>query len=172
MRRESNAKLIRYGFAPLLFLTLLTSFAPLSALAQQGKSSSGVAFGEWTAYGRDKGGERYSPLKQINRRNVKDLKIAWTYRTGDVAAKGKTRATSAFQMTPIMVDGTLFLTTPFNRVMALNPSTGKELWSYDPKIDLRKGYSNPTQLPRTFDLVRSKIEKWTSLPSAHFDCYE
>lgn len=117
-------------------LAMLIAFTAFAVAAPAQKD------GEWTAYGRDPGGERFSPLTGIGKNNVRDLTVAWTYRTGDVAAAGKTRSSSAFQMTPIMVDGRLFITTPFNRVIALEPSTGEELWTFDPKIDLQRGYGN------------------------------
>ncbi len=98
--------------------------------------------GEWSSYGRDSGGSRYSPLSQINRANVKRLEVAWTYRTGDLSDGKNARSSSAFQCTPIFVDGTLYAVSPFNRVIALDPVTGKERWSYDPKIDLKRGYHN------------------------------
>lgn len=96
---------------------------------------------DWPAYGRDGGGSRYSPLKEINRENVKNLKVAWTYRTGDVADGSRTAETSQFEATPIMVEGTLYLSTPFNRVVALDPVTGAERWGFDPKIDLSIPYA-------------------------------
>ncbi|MGA9770281.1 MAG: pyrroloquinoline quinone-dependent dehydrogenase [Blastocatellia bacterium] len=99
---------------------------------------------DWPAYGRDGGGTRYSPLDQITRDNVKNLKIAWQYRTGAAGEKGRAASRAAFEATPIMVDGTLYLSTPFNRVIALDPETGKEKWTYDPKVDLTKGYSEVT----------------------------
>jgi len=96
---------------------------------------------DWPAYGRDAGGSRYSPLSQINRDNVKNLKAVWTYRTGDVADGSRTAETSQFEATPIMVDGTLYLSTPFNRVIALDPATGTERWTFDPKLDLSVPYA-------------------------------
>src|SRR3989440_942859 len=96
---------------------------------------------DWPAYGRDAGGSRYSPLNEINRDNVKNLRAVWTYRTGDVADGSRTAETSQFEATPIMVDGTLYLSTPFNRVIALDPETGAERWSFDPKIDLSVPYA-------------------------------
>jgi quinoprotein glucose dehydrogenase len=98
--------------------------------------------GEWSSYGRDPGGSRYSQLAQINRENVKRLQVAWTYRTGDLSDGKNARSSSAFQCTPIFVDGTLYVVTPFNRVIALDPVAGNERWSYDPKIDLTRGYHN------------------------------
>ena len=97
--------------------------------------------GEWPAYGRDPGGSRYSPLTQINRDDVKNLKVAWTYRTGAADVKGRSAHNAAFEATPIFVDGTLYLSTPFNRVIALDPLKGTERWSFDPKVDLTSGYS-------------------------------
>ncbi|MDQ6886070.1 MAG: pyrroloquinoline quinone-dependent dehydrogenase [Gemmatimonadota bacterium] len=87
----------------------------------------------WGAYGHDAGGTRYSPVAQINRENVGRLEIAWVYRTGDYAVgEGSTRSES----TPVMVDGTLFVSTPFGRIIALDPARGTERWSYDPRVDL------------------------------------
>jgi quinoprotein glucose dehydrogenase len=100
--------------------------------------------GEWPTYGRDPGGSRYSPLDQVNRSNVAALKIAWTYRTGAVDVKGRSVSNAAFEATPILVDGTLYLSTPFNRVIALDPVSGMERWAFDPKVDMTKGYSEVT----------------------------
>jgi quinoprotein glucose dehydrogenase len=95
---------------------------------------------EWPSYGNDPGGMRYSPLDQINRDNVKDLKVAWTYHTGDVSDGTQAKRKSSFENTPIVVDGTMYLSTPFNRVIALDPESGAEKWAYDPKIDLQDSY--------------------------------
>jgi len=96
---------------------------------------------EWSYYGGDAGGSRFSPLTQINKRNVQNLKVAWVYHTGDISDGSKYQHKSAFEGTPILVDGTLYVTTAFNRVVALDPETGKERWSFDPKIDLNRDYS-------------------------------
>ncbi len=99
---------------------------------------------DWPAYGRDGGGSRFAPIDQINRQNVKELKIAWTYRTGDSSIKARSAGKAAFEATPIMVDGTLYLSTPFNRVVALDPETGKERWVFDPKLNPTVNYSELT----------------------------
>jgi quinoprotein glucose dehydrogenase len=96
---------------------------------------------DWPAYGHDAGGSHYSPLSQINRENVKQLRAAWTYRTGHVADSNRAAETIQFEATPIMVDGMLYLSTPFNRVIALDPQTGTERWSFDPKLDLSIPYA-------------------------------
>jgi quinoprotein glucose dehydrogenase len=97
---------------------------------------------DWPTYGNDPGGMRHSALSQINRENVGKLKVAWVFHTGDISDGLDGRKRSAFETTPILVDGKLYLSTPFNRVIALNPATGKQLWSYDPKIDQSLDYGD------------------------------
>jgi hypothetical protein len=81
------------------------------------------------------------PLTQIDRANLANLKVAWEYHTGDIWDGTKYPRKSEFESTPILVDGMLYLTTAFNRVVALNPVSGKERWSFDPKINLSTKYS-------------------------------
>jgi quinoprotein glucose dehydrogenase len=96
---------------------------------------------DWPHHGNDAGGMRHSPLKQITPANVVSLKPAWTWKSGDVS-DGKTfPVRSAFEATPIMVAGRLFVTTPFARLVALDPDTGKELWAFDPQLDKKKPYN-------------------------------
>jgi quinoprotein glucose dehydrogenase len=104
--------------------------------------AASAADDEWAYYGHDAGGMRYSPLTQINRQNVSTLKVAWTFHTGDVSDGHSDRKRSGFETTPLLVDGTLYLTTPFNRVIALDPETGTQRWAYDPKIDLDGDYGD------------------------------
>ncbi|HXE64646.1 MAG TPA: pyrroloquinoline quinone-dependent dehydrogenase [Bryobacteraceae bacterium] len=96
---------------------------------------------EWPAYGRDPGGQRFSPLTAINRENVGSLKVAWTYRTGD-GYQPKNGNATAFEATPLYVDGSLYLSTPLGHVVALNPVTGKVLWSYDAGVPKDAGYGD------------------------------
>src|SRR5258707_7136058 len=104
--------------------------------------------GDWPAYGRDPGGSKFSPLSQIDKKNVANLKVAWTFHTGDMydagQHPGRGGRSSALETTPLFVDGTLFLTTPFGRVIALDPETGKQKWAYDPKADIEAGYGDFT----------------------------
>jgi len=106
----------------------------------------------WPAYGGDAQGTRYSPLTQITRDNVKHLEVAWVHRTGDVSDGSRYSRRSSFEATPILFDGTLYVSTPFSRVIALDPETGAERWSYDPRIDLDEGYSE--------SLVSRGVEAW------------
>ena|ERR1700728_680491 len=88
-----------------------------------GTSASGQT--DWPTYGHDPASTRYSPLKQIDRKNVDQLVRAWTYH---MKAPGRGRSSEA---TPIVVNGVMYLPTPYNRVVALQPETGKELWTYE-----------------------------------------
>lgn len=89
---------------------------------------------EWRFYGGDRGGTRYSPLKQIDRGNVGRLRRAWVYHTGELEMGLKTAAFQAsFSTTPLVVGGVLYLTTPSSRVVALDAETGRELWKFDPQ---------------------------------------
>jgi quinoprotein glucose dehydrogenase len=98
----------------------------------------------WTAYGGDAGGTRYSPLRQITRTNVTRLRVAWSYRTGALEPKTALNDKAAFEATPILIDGTLYLTTPFNQVIGLDPGSGAAAWTYDPKVDRSHDYSEVT----------------------------
>jgi quinoprotein glucose dehydrogenase len=97
--------------------------------------------GDWPFYGHDAGGQRYSPLSAINRENVGRLQVAWTYRTGDGYQPEHSNPT-AFEATPLYVNGTLYIATPLGHVVALDPLTGKPRWSYDAKVPRDKGYGD------------------------------
>jgi quinoprotein glucose dehydrogenase len=102
----------------------------------QARNSGRPVDGEWRAYGRDALGSRWSPLSEITRENVGRLEPVWTYHTGETAAEfsGRRRQRS-LEVTPLVVDGRMFISTPLGRVMALDPETGRELWKFDPKVD-------------------------------------
>jgi quinoprotein glucose dehydrogenase len=104
--------------------------------------AAGPPSGDWPVYGHDPGSTRFSPLAQINRDNVSTLTVAWTFHTGDVSDGKGNRRRSGFEATPIVVDGTLFLTTGFNRIIALDPATGAQRWAFDPQTTLTAGYGD------------------------------
>ena len=115
-----------------------------SVLAGACALPAGIASGDWPATLGDPGGMRYSPLTDIDRGNVQRLAVAWTYRHVDFRSgwpESEVKGT-AFEATPILAGGRLLLSTPFNRVIALDPASGRELWSFDPKIDLGRRYPN------------------------------
>ena len=97
---------------------------------------------DWSANGHDPRGTRYSPASDITRTNVGRLTVAWTYRTGETDPRFNTKKATAFEVTPLVVDGTMFLGTPLGRVIALDPATGRERWVFDPKIDRDVSYGD------------------------------
>jgi len=137
-----------HKFFPIILLSLFA----VTGCAQQNKESQNereINFtknGQWANYGNNPGGMRYSPLKQINTENVKNLKPAWTYQSGELKTyEGTSLATkAAFEATPLMVNGVLYFSTPTNRIIAINAATGKELWVYNSGIDLKGEYSEVT----------------------------
>jgi len=101
----------------------------------------------WPYVGGDPGNSRWSELTDISAANVAKLQVAWTYRHGDFYDPGTRRGPedpsgTAFQGSPILVDGRLVFSTPYGRVIALDPETGRELWVHDPKVDRGRRYSN------------------------------
>ena len=77
---------------------------------------------DWSSYGNNLENQRYSKLNQINQHNVNNLKLAWQYQTGIKAS---------FQSTPLVHEGIMYVSLPFNHVIALNAKTGKEIWRYE-----------------------------------------
>src|SRR6202163_845948 len=104
----------------ILTITLLTSAAASVAVAQT----------DWPIYGHDPGGLQYSPLKAIDTRNVSKLQVAWTYDTRPADVPPAAGAPPRAQATPLVVDGMLYLSSPYNRIVALEPETGKKIWEY------------------------------------------
>ena len=96
----------------------------------------------WAHYGGDAGGQRFSPARQITPANVANLTQAWSFSTGDMASKGDVMKRASFENTPILAEGRLYVCSPFNEVSALDPGTGKQLWRFDPKLDIRMHYPN------------------------------
>jgi quinoprotein glucose dehydrogenase len=100
---------------------------------------------DWPAYGSRPGGGHYSRATQITPENVARLEQAWIFQSPDYRAAGEVLIStpegdvpsppSGFQVTPILFDGSLYICTSFNRVIALDPASGREQWSYNPEID-------------------------------------
>ncbi|MGX9963166.1 membrane-bound PQQ-dependent dehydrogenase, glucose/quinate/shikimate family, partial [Roseomonas sp. F4] len=95
---------------------------------------SGIPDGEWHAYGRTGLAQRFSPLDQITPQNVARLEVAWQYRTGDVRGQPGEPEETTFQVTPLKLGNRLFLCTPHQAVIALDATTGAEIWRYNPAI--------------------------------------
>src|SRR5262249_46120260 len=120
----------RTTFVCLAYLIL----AAASARAQQGTKD-----GEWRFYGGGNGGTKYAPLDLINKDNVKNLKVAWRWASADNAILFRNPLKFAdlvpfvYEATPLFVNGTLYTSTSYAQVAALDPTTGKAKWVYDPE---------------------------------------
>jgi len=90
---------------------------------------------DWPLYGRDHSNQRFSPLTQINTQNIHHLKLAWTYKTGKKAT---------FQTNPIVIDEIMYITTPFNDVIALQAESGEEIWRYQHQLRQKKTCCGPS----------------------------
>lgn len=117
----------------------------LSILASPTGAVTPSATADWPYTEGAAGGGRFSPLTDITKENVDQLKIAWTYEHDDYwegSFPAEVNRGSAAESTPIVVDGRLIFTTPKNRVIALHPKTGVELWAFDPELEEGRAYAN------------------------------
>ncbi|MBL8200370.1 MAG: pyrroloquinoline quinone-dependent dehydrogenase [Chromatiales bacterium] len=136
-----------------LTVALLVAACGAPAAGAQARQAASETSG-WTQVGADQGGSRYSPLAQVDRRNVWRLEQAWTWRHGEFEKFPERRPFSGFHATPILLPdaagGSLVLCTPMNRIVALDPATGKERWSFDPRIQVTKSPNRPKCLGVTY----------------------
>ncbi|HEV2687978.1 MAG TPA: PQQ-binding-like beta-propeller repeat protein, partial [Bryobacteraceae bacterium] len=116
------------------------------------KPTSGMR--EWPFYGGDQAATKYSALDHINRNNVASLQLAWRWKTNEHRLEEFKTFPGMFEVTPLMSGGTLYLSTPYNRVVALDPETGRERWSYDPKA-----YADG-QVPNGTGFVHRGVALW------------
>jgi quinoprotein glucose dehydrogenase len=96
--------------------------------------STAAAREDWTAYGGTGMGQRYSALEQITPGNAHRLEEAWHFRTGDVRGQPGDPEETTFEVTPLKIGQQLFLCTPHQSVVALDATTGRELWRYTPQV--------------------------------------
>jgi quinoprotein glucose dehydrogenase len=117
------------------------------AVAQSKPAQAAIASSEWPTYGHDPGGMRFSPLTQISPANVGQLNVAWVYHMKPPAAavparagavvpaqgrggRGRGSGFAPSQTTPLVVGGVMYISSPYGRVVALDPTTGKEVWVF------------------------------------------
>src|SRR5882757_8097203 len=115
----------------------LLAFFACSSFLQA--ASNRTQLQEWPWYGGDAGGNRYSELTDINRANVKDLKLAWEWKPGEKPIPERGITPGNFEATQLMIDGVLYISTPYNQVAAVEAGTGRQLWIYDPKAHQEQG---------------------------------
>jgi glucose dehydrogenase len=112
----------------ILALSVLVTLSALSAAAPLDDPA-----GEWPYYSGDEASTKYSRLTQINKSNVSLLRVAWTWKTDETELKQFGTHPGTFENSPLMIDNVLYVTTPYNQVVALNPESGALLWKFDPK---------------------------------------
>jgi quinoprotein glucose dehydrogenase len=116
----------RFGLA--LVALLVTAAGP--ALAQKADAPQDEQ-GNWYTFNGDLRAQKFAAETQITPENVAGLKVAWQMHTGDVSKGGGARPSSDWSATPLFVNDTLYVSTPFYRILALEPGTGKVKWTYD-----------------------------------------
>jgi quinoprotein glucose dehydrogenase len=130
----------------MLMRTTLTPAVPLLVIALTAApySLGAQRAGDWTAYGADALGSRWSALTQVNRGNVARLTEAWRASTREADSAHATAEQTSFEATPIVLAGGMYLSTPTGRVLALEPETGRLRWTFDPRIDRSVKYGDFT----------------------------
>jgi quinoprotein glucose dehydrogenase len=128
IRRIPGKILIAMAIALIIGAVVLLTFANRNESVETAASVPVGGTGDWLNYGNDLGGTRFSPVTQITPANVKELKPAWTFRTGVMKGIG-------FEATPLMVGNSLYLCTYNNIIFSLDPETGQQRWRFDPKTN-------------------------------------
>jgi quinoprotein glucose dehydrogenase len=125
LRTSTGARLTIRFFVPLVLLQPVHT----AAVAQRPSPDA-----EWSSYGRDPGGSRYSPLAAITRENVGRLAVAWRFSTGEAGPAYTTGRHTSFEATPLVIGETMYVSTPLGRVFALDAATGRERWRYNASV--------------------------------------
>jgi quinoprotein glucose dehydrogenase len=119
-------------------LCAILIFASVALIGLQGQQNTGMI--EWPYYGSQAAHTKYSLAADITPANVGRLAPAWEWKVGEVALPNGNRP-GTFQAVPLMIDNVLYLSTSFNRVVALDAETGKELWAFDPQTSAERSGS-------------------------------
>jgi quinoprotein glucose dehydrogenase len=122
------------GIKSLLFAALL---APVCHAA----GADAAAATQWPSVGGALESQHYSPLADIRKDNVAKLQVAWTYHSGDFSRGDASHGGTALQVTPLMIDETLYFCTPYNRIIALDAESGREKWKFDAHAKLDGVYT-------------------------------
>lgn len=118
MPKSLQIKLLKFMSAKTLLLLSCLGIVACGGVAHQ---PAALTHNDWPNYGRDYSNQRMSPLTQINPQNVKNMTLAWQFKSG---------VSATFQATPIVTNGVMVVALPYNHVVALNAKTGQELWRY------------------------------------------
>jgi quinate dehydrogenase (quinone) len=139
-RSSTKVRPVSYGIATVISLGLVAAFVnalypiwlvkPTSAPQVAADYNPSADKAQSVGFGRTPSGEGFTPDAQITLDNVKDLQIAWTFRSGDITANGREN-----QNSPLQIGNVLYPCTPTNQVFALRGDTGEQLWHFNPKVD-------------------------------------
>jgi quinoprotein glucose dehydrogenase len=149
------ARVMMIGAALALLPTMLHAQTIPGALPESAKA---LAQGEWPAYGGTYAAARYSPLTQITRDNAKNLRVAWRWKSPDMAlkeAKPEVGPSRANESTPLMVGGVLYTSTSLSQVAAIDAATGETKWVFDPKV-----YENGLGIPANDGWLHRGVAYW------------
>lgn len=144
-----------------LVLVLVATTATLRAQSIPGalpESAKALSQGEWPAYAGTYAASRYSPLTQIDRNNAKNLRVAWRWKSPDMAIKEanpKIGPTRANESTPLMIGGVLYTSTSLSQVVAIDAATGETKWVFDPKV-----YENGLGIPANDGWLHRGVAYW------------
>jgi quinoprotein glucose dehydrogenase len=131
--------------------------------SKRGPDSWMSAHGTWATFNGDLEAQKFSTASQLTPDNVKNLRKAWEYHTGDVSDGRGDKPMTVWSATPLFVNDTLYLGTPFYRIIALDPGTGQQKWAFDPHAVL-KALTQP-------DLKNRGVAYWqTENPQADVAC--
>ena len=125
----------------------IASIIAIAAIAIALPSAAGAADQpntEWPTYGNDPGGSRYASSTQVDRDNVTQLVKVWSYRTGDLGDGYPSAKRMAFEATPILIDGVLYVSTPYGHVHAIKATTGERIWQFDAHLPNDRDYAENT----------------------------
>jgi alcohol dehydrogenase (cytochrome c) len=151
---------MRISLLPIAGFAALLGAAGGTLLVAQESPASGITFQDllqgyrnparWLTFSGDYSGQRHSPLKQITPENARGLTAQWAFQTGIIPRRG-------FEGTPLVADGVIYLTGPFNNAWALDARTGRPFWRYQRQLPNDLTYGNVSPVNRGFGLLGDRL---------------
>src|SRR5262245_55698278 len=144
------------SYLRLILIVVLAAGFVYSQDGSKKKANNSAKIHEWRFYGGDNGSTKYSPLDQINKTNVRNLKVVWTWESPDKPLQASNRMYTGYgyEATPLMVDGVLYISTSLSQVAAINANTGQTIWVFDTE-------SYKTGRPTNLSFVHRGVAYWT-----------
>jgi quinoprotein glucose dehydrogenase len=158
MRKAGSRRLITVTGLALTLCAIPVTLRAQSIPGALPESARALSQGEWPAYAGTYAASRYSPLTQIDRDNAKNLRVAWRWKSPDMAIKEanpKIGPTRANESTPLMIGGVLYTSTTLSQVAAIDAATGETKWVFDPKV-----YENGLGIPANDGWLHRGVAYW------------